>query len=345
MKKKTFYSKLKNIIGILLIGVIFFSSMSNVYAETLTIENVNNKFKEIFIDEFNKLGSDLSSTINDSEKKLEVKSGSDVIATFNYTDSYIEYDNRSSSATQENVNKDIGVMLSMGGIVGAIFELSGYENMTLKDNEDYSNTFETYGIQVESESYEYKGSEDGSSWSMSGDYIKYFKISLDTEKIKALMEKYGTDASTTDPNQEIINSLTPSLRAEDITENSVTLYPHIPFTSTDSDYAVFCNIYRSDSEDGTYEKISDAAVNCLDSVGLVDDNLKSNTTYYYKTVVVDGTKYSNVLTLTTKDASTSDGIDNPQTGAFFNIIIATIIMLSSIWILLYVRKKSLFKKI
>lgn len=340
MKKKSFYAKFKNIITILLVGIIFFSSISSVYAQTLTIQEVDNKFKELFV---NELGSELSTTIDETNKKLEIKSGNDVLVTLKYDTDYIEYDNRNSQPTQENATDNMIDLLCIGGIIEAVLELSGYENKTIKEA-DYSNTFDTYGFELDYEEYEFKGEEDGSSWSISGDYIKYLKLSLDTEKIKALMNTYGTDASTTDPNKDIINSLTPSLRADDITDNSITLYPQIPFTSTNSDYAVFCDIYRSDSENGNYEKISDAAVNCLDSVGLVDNNLKSNTTYYYKTVVTDGTKYSNVLAVTTKDAS-SDGIDNPQTGAFFNTIIAIIIMLSSIWTILYVKKKSLFKKV
>lgn len=358
MIKNYFYQGFKKVIGLFLIGIIFFSSISSVYAKILTIDEINNEFKTSFIDEINKLGSNLSSSVDTTNKTLDVYSDSEKMASFKYTDEYIEYDNRSAVVSKETANDDIGTVLYLSGIIQSILNLSGYEDKTISDEDsiDFTTTYDTYGIQMETEHYEYSGEEDGGTWSMSGDYIKYFKMSFDTDKIDALMDKYGVDASTQDPNKEIIANLTPTLKAKEITENSVTLYPHIPYTNTDPDYKVYCYVYRSTSENGTYEKISDMAVNCLDDVGIVDDELQSNTTYYYKAIVMDETKYSDVLEVTTKSASSiaidtstntnkDDTKENPQTGVFFPTMTVLIMMIGSIIPLIYVRKKSVFKKI
>ena len=141
------------------------------------------------------------------------------------------------------------------------------------------------------------------------------------------------------------------------------LYSNINYISTDPDYKVFCNVYRSTEENGTYEKISNiASVNCMDNVGMVDENLKSNTTYYYKAIVAleGATKYSDIIKVTTKKASTTisqtpvqsnnssnktNEIENPKTGTFFPLLIVTFMTVISFSIFRYSRKKSLFIKI
>ena len=57
------------------------------------------------------------------------------------------------------------------------------------DEIDYSDTYDNYGIQVEREKLENEYTiSDGTT--VSGYYIRYYKISLDTEKISQLVEKY-----------------------------------------------------------------------------------------------------------------------------------------------------------
>ena len=211
MIKNYFYQGFKKVIGLFLIGIIFFSSISSVYAKILTIDEINNEFKTSFIDEINKLGSNLSSSVDTTNKTLDVYSDSEKMASFKYTDEYIEYDNRSAVVSKETANDDIGTVLYLSGIIQSILNLSGYEDKTISDEDsiDFTTTYDTYGIQMETEHYEYSGEEDGGTWSMSGDYIKYFKMSFDTDKIDALMDKYGVDASAQDPNKEIIANLTP----------------------------------------------------------------------------------------------------------------------------------------
>lgn len=245
-------------------------------------------------------------------------------------------------------------MFYLVGIIDSILNLSGYEDKTISNDEsiDLTNTYDTYGIQMEVEHYDFS---ENDTTGISGDYLRYFKMSFDTDKIDALIAKYGVDASSQDPNKEVIQNLKPFLEADNITENSVTLYPSIPYINTDPNYKVYCYVYRSTTENGTYEKISDAAVNCLDEVGIVDDNLKSNTTYYYKTAVVDGSKFSDILEITTESTASSikntnisgvdESVENPQTGAFLPVVTLSVIMIGSIIALVYTRKKSILKKI
>ena len=99
------------------------------------------------------------------------------------------------------------------------------------------------------------------------------------------------------------------------------------------------------------------AVNCMDGIGFVDEDLDGNTTYYYKTSVVDGIKYSDIIQVTTKDFAASeiipsstnsnndDLIENPQTGQFFPVATTILMLIGSFVIFMYVRKKSVFRKI
>lgn len=383
MKKSGFCSWCKLVIGLFLIGIFFFLSKCSVYAKMLTIDEINDRFKISFIDELNKLGSQFSSEIDTTDKVLNVYSGSEKVTSFKYTDEYIEYYSPDTNITKETIDQNLTDAIIISGMVQSLIELSGYEDKTLvsDSNVDLTNTYDTYGIQMKSKYYMFyiestcgprprsqNSSQEGNNGnsyicdaedkghSYSGDFIEYFKMSFDTNKIDALMDKYGVDASSYDPNKEIIANLTPTLEVGEITESSITLYLHIPYINTDPDYAVYCYVYRSTSENGTYEKISDMAVNCLDDVGIVDDQLQSNTTYYYKTIVVDGTKYSNVVEVTTKNVTptvineptnTNDDntIENPQTGIFFPIFAILILMVGGILALIYTRKKSVFKRI
>ena len=311
----------------------------------------------------------ITSKVNSTDKTLDIYSENKKTFSFVYGDDYIEYNNRSTVITEENLIDNISTVFGIQGVMESVFVLSGHENKTLSDKVTYTDTYDTYGIQLETESYNFSGTyENGGSYSKTGNYIKYFKISLDTEKINALITKYGVDVEEQDPNKEIIANLTPTLEATNITENSVTIHPKINYFNTDPDYIVYCFVYRSDSENGTYEKISDLSINCLDSVGIVDEGLKSNTTYYYKTIVDGGNKYSEPIAVTTKESSTITNndtnnnnnsntnnnnnnssnnqfnvIENPKTGFTFPTITILLTLIGSISIILYT-KKIIFNK-
>lgn len=333
MKKFGGYQKyFKNVIKLFVISIMFLLTMENVSASTLTIDSVSSQFNNSdLVQGLASFQITVKSSVDSTNKTLDIYSDGEKVFSFNYGDDYIEYDNRSAIVTEENWDDDIFIAACLEGIIDSVIKLSGYENKTISN---YTvNNYDTYGIQLEAEDYSFSSTDqDGSITNTSGSHIKYFKISLDTEKIDALMANYGVDAEEQDPNKELINSLTPTLEVKNITENSVTLYPSIPYTNTDPNYTVNCYIYRSNSENGTYEKISDWAVNCLDSVGITDNNLKSGTTYYYKTMVYGGTKFSDIITVTTKSSisidnnisSDEDQIENPNTGDNIKYVIISL---------------------
>ncbi len=348
MTKKSFYQGyLKKVLGIVIIAVMFFSTISNVYAKTLTINEISNQFEQTKL--FDVFNINLSTKVNTDDNTLDIYGDDEKIFSFTYGTDYIEYDDRSTEVTMENAI-NIGTDLCLKGMIESILKLSGYDDQFIELDEDYTDTYDTYGIQMETEHYDFSIEEDGISISMTGEFVKYFKMSFDTDKIDALMNKYGVDIDEQNPNTEIFESLIPTIEAKDITENSVTLYPHVNYTNTDLNYTINCYIYRSTSIDGDYEKISDA-VNCFNPEGFKDENLNSNTTYYYKSLVVGGTKYSEPLKVTTKEVRevNTDNLDvseeNPPTGMSFPIITASIITVVSIVILKVIHKKSAFKRI
>lgn len=352
-----FIQKLRKSLGLVLFGMIFFLFIGSVYAKMLSIDEVNTSFKTNFIDVFNQLGGNISSKVDTTNKVLDIYSEDVKFMSLKYTDEYIEYDNRDAIVSKDTAGSNFGAILFVDGLMRSIFKLSGYENKDISSDQDidFKNTYDTYGIQMETEHYQYSGEEDGGTWSMEGDYLKYFKMSFDTDKIKALIEKYGVDLEESDPNKEIVSNLIPTLESKDVAANSVTLYPHVSYINTDSNYKVYCYIYRSESEDGEYQKVSDVAVSCLDGVGLTDENLKSNTTYYYKALVDGGTKYSDILKVTTsgnesvvseeKVSKDSESFENPKTGVIISIVSVLVIMIGSIVSLVYAKKKSEMKKI
>lgn len=357
----------KKVFGLILVPIILFLKNVNVYASILTVDNVSKQFDQSsLIQEINQFGRIVTSKVNTIDKTLDIYSDGEKFFSFTYGDDYIEYNNRSADVTEENCSEDTFTVYWLYGVMQSVFNLSGYNDKIVDFNESYVDTYDSYGIQFETEQYNFSGNyEDGSSYKISGLFFKYFKISLDTEKIDSLITKYGQDVKEQDANKEFIKlvidsriaSWRPTLEVKDIKEDSATLYPSIINYNGDEQYDVNCYIYRSDSENGTYEKISDRAINCFGSVGVVDEGLKSNTTYYYKTIIDGGTVYSKPLKVTTNSISTTTTtnnndnnnqdsiIKNPETGDTFYIITITLVLLGSIVLMIFAKKKSLFKQI
>ena len=323
-------------INYILTGLLVFMLMlSNVYAKTLTIDEVKAELDE-FIAELGVLGMDITTTIDSENHKLDVYEGTEKTASLNYTDEYIEYEDRDTTLTEEVVDNSLGSFIVISGVLQSIINLSGYEGyeLDIDDSVDMSTMYNDYGIAAEVEEYEFHNGNRTSS----GDYIRYLKVSFDTEKIDALMEKYGY----TDEEPEISKI---TITASDIKENSITLFPKAEFVQeVDDDYVSRCYIYRSDSENGTFEKISDVLINCSGEVGLGDENLASGVTYYYKATNEDGTVSSEVIKVTTKATTTNDkkAVD---TGAFFPTIGVTVMLIGSVIIYTKSRKKALFNRI
>ena len=106
---------------------------------------------------------------------------------------------------------------------------------------------------------------------------------------------------------EDFKDVIPTIRIGDkITSNSVYLYASIEEYESENE-TPFCNFYRATSLEGKYELVTDWQIPCLGEIGILDDNLKSGTTYYYKAKVVGGNNYSGVVSVTTlKENNESD---------------------------------------
>ncbi len=359
---KKFLKKGFNIGLVIILSIsIILSNILKVSAKMLTVNEVSEGLKDsTIIKLFNSEDGAFSSKVNTDAKTLDLYVGEEVYLSLNYTDEYLEYDNKGTVITIDNYNETVGQSLMLTGVMETIFNLSGY---TLEDlgwdtesEVEYDINYERHGLEIINEDYSLSGSSDGGSYTLSGDYFKYVKMSLDTSKIDNLFADYKSNADN-NPESNPILDLIPTLEAREITSNSVTLYPSIDYTPTDPEETVNCYIYRSNEENGEYSKISDWAVNCLGEVGLKDEGLESNTTYYYKAVVQDGTKFSNPLKVTTAinqentltpDSNTNNSETediNPNTGAFLDmtVIISALILVTIT--LYYIRKHRKFYNI
>lgn len=271
-------------------------------AEIIGIDKVVNELPNTYtIRAFNELGSSISANVDKENYKLNLLGEGEVISSFDYTDEYIEFDNRETEVTEDNHNNDFFDAIFVDGIVKSLFNLNGFIDKTIDEEINISDiSYEEYGIQMEVEHYEYSGTdEDGGNWSESGDYLKYFKISLDSEKISKLANDYGVDIITEE--ESIFKDATPTMRiGDEITSNSVYLYANIEGYEEEKEIDTpLCSFYRSTSLEGEYELVTEWQTPCLGEVGILDENLKSGTTYYYKAKVVDGNNYSEVVSVTT----------------------------------------------
>ena len=172
----------------------FVIAFSKVNAAMLGINEVNEKFQTSFINVFNEAGSNLSSVIDSNNNTLNIYDGSSKIATFRYTNEYIEYNDRDTAITQESVEENFSNALYLSGIFRSILDLSGYADKVLNYNDDnimdYSNIYDTHGLQIETEQLP-NGYTISDGTVIDGYYIRYYKVALNTEKISRLMEDYG----------------------------------------------------------------------------------------------------------------------------------------------------------
>ncbi len=328
---------LKKLGGTILVGISLFTITSKVSAKTLTLDEVSTAFnKTKFVETFKELGINLSSKVD--QDKIDIYIDDTKKLSINHESDYLEFDNHDTVLTKENYEEktqdELIKALAVDGIMEAIITASGHTDKFIDGDSDYSNTFDNYGLQLELQNLSIEETENDSHFKLDLSYLKYFKMSLDTTKIDALIEKYGIEFSLENANKELINNLTPTLEAKNITEDSITLYPLVQYDINENRYQLLCNIYRSNSKNGTYEKITKEAVNCTDSVGYVDKNLKSNTTYFYKASLVDGTKYSDILEVKTKAPITK----NPKTNLSFPIITIILAIISGSIVLISMKK-------
>lgn len=310
-------SSFKIVMGLIFISVIFFIEGNNVYAKKLEIDDVYKEF-EVLV----KYG-EFSSSLNKEDKTIDVyyldtleKAG-----TFNYTSDYVEYDIRDLDNDEEYLASYLFNDVPITGMVKSILKLGGYDYDFILDNStNYG--YEDYGISLELGQYTY----DSDDIHLDSSYVTYFKMSLDTDKFSTFADKLDDDNDNDNEEDEdrgteedIISTLKPIIEYENVTDNSVTIYPYVDY-EFDDDREVFCYIYRSFERDGEYEKIDELAINCTKKmVGSALKNLDSDTTYYYKALIVGGTKFSDALEVTT--LKRVEEVENPETsGAIYYLV-------------------------
>lgn len=349
--------------------ILMFLFCYNVFAEMIAIDDVAEEFGKTYtISSLNQLGSTLSAEVDIKNYKFNFMGDGEVVDAFDYTDEYIEYNNRDAVVTENNYDDDWETIFYIEGIVEALFNLTGNKDMMLNEEMDIANiSYEEYGFQMETEPYEYSGTdEDGGKWSASGEYLKYFKISLDSELISKLAEDYGVAINTEE--ESLFKDATPIMKiGDEVTSSTVWLSASVEGYEDEKELETpLCSFYRSTSLDGEYELVTEWQTECLGGGYIKDEGLQSGTTYYYKAKVVGGTNYSEVVSVTTlsdnggSDDEITDGsesnesnqnvsesnnnaenITNPKTG---NVLIYLVIGLLIISVISFVMMFRYLKK-
>ena len=243
---------------------------------TLTIskDDVNHKINVVF-------------TTQDKEYEI----------SYNYTDEYIESDNRSVSVTREDLKKNLVSYLILGGLSNSIINAAGYEEYNLSEAYSYNN-YDIYGLLAEEEEIVFDANEEENLPSASGNYIRYYKMSLEKSKVDKLIEDYGKIHGVS---VKTFKNSSAVLSFSEITSNSVKI-----------NEAPLCYVYRSNTIDGEYTPVTKSLINgvetytkllvkCDGTNTIVDDNLMPNTTYYYKVEVLASSKTNPVSTILTKE--------------------------------------------
>ncbi len=339
--------KFNKIFIVILLGILLIPCR-NVYAKTITVDDVVEEYKNTFhyktISESNEY--DAHFIINKNNKNIVLINKGEELLALDYTDDYIEY----SGPVIENVGTTYNwaFMYGMKGLVESIIRLAGYDNTTisLKFNG------ESNMLQDENKIIQYKGGnsfEYDSDVGYKGILLEYFKISLNESDIKTLVTTNGEKIN------KYIDSV-PTIKLGYITSSSIGINLSMELQD-EYDYPS-CYIYRSVSYDGEYEKVQETSCNGTGTI--IDNDLNANTTYYYKAIVNGGNKYSEIVSATTKseDIETNNKSDNentnynngetgttnnPNTG-IISITISSIILATIGFIIFFViKKKNYFK--
>ena len=183
---------LKKLSSFILVGVCLFTITSKVSAKILTVEEVSNNFANTELVKLAKDTSDtnISSKVNTDTSTIDIYVDSKKEFSFKYGQDYIEwtFDIADENLTSENIVKLINdfIIRSYGinGIMESIITTSGHPGKFVNLDADYSNTYDTYGIELK-----YKVSNNEKR-------LEAIKMSLDTDKIDKLVETYGVDINT-----------------------------------------------------------------------------------------------------------------------------------------------------
>lgn len=288
------------------------------------------------------LDSKTTMTVNKTGKTLDVSVDGEITTKIKYTDNYVELDNRSETANSVVFEEKLVETMHVLALTEAVINLSGFEGKFLKDDAK-PNDFNKYGMQFETEESVITTEENGITSTTSIEYVKYFKLSLDKTKIAALIATYGEDIKEFE--NPFINDLIPKITATNYTSNTVTLKIEFAKENLVSQYPVYADIYRSTEIDGEYTKINDEKINYAEKNAIfIDGSVEGNKTYYYKAIMTEANKESEIITVTTAGITTNQNEKNPKTGiaSYTGLFIVSVIF-ASVFVL--TKRNSLFKNI
>lgn len=335
----------RKIIGIILTMILVIPNTVFAASTLVSIDDVVTAFnKSRMVSSFDELlNIKTQMKANKTEHTLDVTVDSNeaAINKFQYTNEYIELDNKDFIPNEENIGKNFFQSAQVLGIIDALINLSGFENKTLKED-SIPTDFNKYGLTIETGEYTSNESSNGITENISFEYLKYFKISLDKTKIQNLVKDYGRDISELE--NPFLGDIKPALGFY-IQDSEVVLQVYSNKLDLTSTKPIYVDIYRATSIDGEYIKINSEKIDCTkDNATFIDKSAEGNKTYYYKAVIIDNNIESDIITIQTPLKSTTEPIENPKTGISSPFVI---IPITITFALLYfiIKKKSLFRSI
>ena len=306
---------------VLLFIVSLFLVTNTVNAKLISVEDIVNDVKSRV--------PSMNIVVDSTNHKINIMDQDDNASiSYNYTDEYIEYiDNTNlDTLTYEESERNFGAFIGIVYLYDSFIKLSGYDydKIELPDGVDLN--YEEYGFEISTEKTEVE--KDGQR--ISGDFIKYFKFSLDTATIEKLWNDYGTG-------DEVADVKKPTLEVVKTGKNSVTL--KVSSNDSNIDNIHSCYIYRSTEQNGTYTKISNDEFKFYNSLDIMDTNLETNTNYYYKAIFTDGTEYSNLLSAKTLEGG--EIVVNPNTGPIQQLLLILVTLVTSAIVFFLIKNKSI----
>ena len=136
------------------------------------------------------------------------------------------------------------------------------------------------------------------------------------EDIKKTSLGYGIYTEDGEKIDSKYDKITPKAGSTEVTDTTVSIYPK---ADTKSD--AMCIVYRSTKANSGFEKIG-VKVKCSGAYKVIDEDLKPETTYYYRIRIYGGKNISDAIKITTKakgylpdtDKKSSDGSNNNKNG-------------------------------
>ncbi len=185
------------------------------------------------------------------------------------------------------------------------------------------------GLEVTTFDYSYTTA----SGTAQGTACDTFKINinyLDLDLGSGSESSSGTTQTTT---------VKPTIEFDNVKYNSITVT-----VSANVEAGKTCNLYKS-TNGSNYELL--AQVDCKNGASYTDNNIEANKIYYYRADVGGNANYSGVILATTPGVTSNEEKmeKSPDTGISYPILGIVILLTTSIFTIVYLRKKNLFHKV